>query len=695
MNSNRTLLLSVLLLLLFFCASDARSEGVYSIYSSGSAPILPEGRGADAEDYFAPSDFLLDKKSEYFYVTSGGFSELRRLPNDGKTPGEVLKLGFQPVKLRFFPDEQRLAVVGGCPKGRVAIVRIADENGPCAMTLEAEYASGHSPSDVAVLSSPGVDKLYISDLFKGRLYEMDARDGAILRDWDVEREPFAIELTPDGKKLVVANRITNMQANVSMSFAKVFIIDLTTGTVDFAESINGITNYHDVAIEPSGRYAFATAVLSAYTVTTGQVVGGWVAENCVVAIDLATNRLVETFFLDDVDLAAANPWGLAISEDGERLVVSASGTDEIIYFPLKRVLDMTTRRPENARPGYGAFAYNASEDTVNDIPMRIRVKFGLKGIRQLVTRGDDVYALAYFEDAICKTTLRLTPPFKTERGVTTIEETPPLVVDGDSSPAAEAERYVGDGALRFVRLSPCEPSQGVVVERSFARLAPKPVLTRRRMGEIVFHDGTECKEHWLSCVTCHPDARADGFNWDLLNDGAGNFKNTKSMLFSHETPPSMISGVRKDAETAVRAGFVHILFEPADEFKSSCVDEYLSSLRPVPSPFLVDGELSESAKRGKILFESERVDCVRCHLGEYYTDLRLHRTGSQDPNDTIEKFDTPTLIEAWRTAPYMNTGEYTTLRSLLEEGRHGVKDGRFERLTREEQDDLIEFVLSL
>ena len=129
------------------------------------------------------------------------------------------------------------------------------------------------------------------------------------------------------------------------------------------------------------------------------------------------------------------------------------------------------------------------------------------------------------------------------------------------------------------------------------------------------------------------------------------------MLLSHETPPCMISGIRADAETAVRAGFTHILFMTYKEETANCVDEYLKALKPVPSPSLVDGELSESARRGKALFESEKTGCSVCHPKDsYFTDMRLHRTRTQDPNDFIDKFDTPSLVEAWRTAPYLNTG---------------------------------------
>jgi hypothetical protein len=59
-------------------------------------------------------------------------------------------------------------------------------------------------------------------------------------------------------------------------------------------------------------------------------------------------------------------------------------------------------------------------------------------------------------------------------------------------------------------------------------------------------------------VSCHPDGRSDRLNWDLLNDGVGNPKNTNSMLLAHQTPPAMSEGVRLTAEAAVRSGYATI-----------------------------------------------------------------------------------------------------------------------------------------
>jgi cytochrome c peroxidase len=95
------------------------------------------------------------------------------------------------------------------------------------------------------------------------------------------------------------------------------------------------------------------------------------------------------------------------------------------------------------------------------------------------------------------------------------------------------------------------------------------------------------------------------------------------------------------------------------------------------------------------LFESDRIACSRCHPAPLYTDLHSHNVRSRSEVDHTDRFDTPTLIEVWRTAPYLHDGRYLTVKELLTEGRHGLgRDGKKE-LSPGEIDDLVEFVLSL
>ena len=69
--------------------------------------------------------------------------------------------------------------------------------------------------------------------------------------------------------------------------------------------------------------------------------------------------------------------------------------------------------------------------------------------------------------------------------------------------------------------------------------------------------------------------------------------------------------------------------------------------------------------------------------------------GSKSGNDKRSVFDTPTLIECWRTAPYMHDGQFPDMKSLLTNGKHDVKKGAVDKLSEEQLNDLIEFVLSL
>jgi cytochrome c peroxidase len=219
-----------------------------------------------------------------------------------------------------------------------------------------------------------------------------------------------------------------------------------------------------------------------------------------------------------------------------------------------------------------------------------------------------------------------------------------------------------------------------------------PKMKAVRKGEMLFHDATVCFQKWQSCSSCHPDGRVDGLNWDLLNDGIGNPKNTKSLLLSHATPPAMVTGVRDRAEEAVRAGFKHILFAAPTEEDATAVDEYLKSIKPIPSPYLVDGQLSAPASRGKKIFAG--AGCASCHNGPFYTDMKKYDVGTTKGLDKGGEFDTPSLIEIWRTAPYLHDGRAATMKEVLTIYNPQDKHGLTSNLTESEIEDLAEFVLS-
>ena len=125
----------------------------------------------------------------------------------------------------------------------------------------------------------------------------------------------------------------------------------------------------------------------------------------------------------------------------------------------------------------------------------------------------------------------------------------------------------------------------------------------------------------------------------------------------------------------------------------------------MPSPYLRNGNLTESARRGKALFYSEELACTGCHPAPLYTDNRLHDVGtSSEIDQTIDdtgalvsqkRFVTPTLIEAWRTAPYLHDGRFATLRELIDKDGHERIKKNTSQLSEAQIEDLVAFLQSL
>jgi cytochrome c peroxidase len=117
------------------------------------------------------------------------------------------------------------------------------------------------------------------------------------------------------------------------------------------------------------------------------------------------------------------------------------------------------------------------------------------------------------------------------------------------------------------------------------------------------------------------------------------------------------------------------------------VNTYLKSLRPLPSPYLVDGRLSEKAVAGSRSFT--KFGCDNCHSGEYFTDMRKHQIG--EGVEFEAGWDTPTLIEVWRTAPYLFDGRAATLKEVFSVYKHGLDA----KISEKEIDELTEYINSL
>jgi len=555
--------------------------------------------------------------------------------NDQKT-SLLMDIPQQPCDVVVSADGSKLFVSAGIADGKIFVIDIA------AKKIINTFNCGYSPEGMAL--SKAERKRYVCNRFTDSIRVLDSSTGKQLAKIDVDREPVKAKLSPDGKEVFVLNHLPDSAADSGYAASYVDVISTSTdkGT-NTVKLLNGSVASKDICFSPEGKWAYVTHILARYQLPTTQLDRGWVNTNAISIIDVAERKLLNTVLLDDVDLGAANPWGIVCSRDGYFLCVAIAGTHELIVIDRVKLHENLDKVIKGQRV---TEVSSSAEDVPNDLSFLVgykkRLKLKGKGPRAIAINDGKVYVSEYFTDSIA-------------------------VV---------------------------QHTQDKGFEITSVLLGENNELSQTRKGQMLFEDATICFQQWQSCASCHPGgARVDGLNWDLLNDGLGNPKNTKSLLYAHSTPPAMATGIRKDAETAVRKGISHILYAVIHEKDIEAIDSYLKSLKPLPSPYLIDGELSKAAKRGQKVFKQAK--CSSCHSGTMYTDMNQYDVGTGKGFEKDAKFDTPTLIELWRTAPYLHDGRAATLKDVLTRFNPKGMHGKTSKLTENQLDDLVEFILSL
>jgi mono/diheme cytochrome c family protein len=555
-----------------------------------------------------------------------------------------LALPGEPSGLVLSRDGTRLFVTCTGPASQVCVMDTASGK------LVRSLVAGHTA--LSPVLSPDGKTLFVCNRFNDAVSLFDLPQGQEESRIQVAREPVSAALTRDGRFLLVANHLPRGRSDVPYVAATVSVIEVAQHKVLKELRLpNGSINLRQICVSPDGKYACLAQTVGRFQVPVTQIARGWVNTSALTLIDLASLEVLNTVLLDDPDRGAANPWAVAWSGDGRWLCVTHAGTHELSVIDFPALLKKLATLPATVPPPSVKDSYASSRSTA-DVPndlsflygLRRRVQLSAQGPRALVIAGNRAFVAGYFSDSLDVVDLS---------AATLVAET--------------------------VALNPGHP------------------MTTLRRGEMYFNDATICFQGWQSCASCHDDdARVDGLNWDLLNDGIGNPKDTKSLVLSHQTPPVMSLGVRATAEIGVRNGIVNSLATALPEEVPAAMDEWLKSLKPAPSPQLVNGRLSEAARRGEKLFKSTDTGCSNCHEQELFTDLHSYNVGTQSTFDKEDKeFDTPTLRELWRTSPYLHDGSATTIRDVLTTRNQKDEHGKTSHLTAQQIDDLAEYLLSL
>lgn len=529
-----------------------------------------------------------------------------------------------------------------------------------------EFPVGRHPSHAVV--SPNGRRLYVSSRWSGTVEVVDLKKRRVIRSLPAGLEPYGLALSRDGERLYVVDSIGDSVVVLDLKTGKrlseipvgrepryavltpdgkrllvadglsrtVSIIDPAKGEVVERRELGRASILREIVVSGDGRWAFVSHIISHDEQVTSQMERGWIHSNGFTVMDLEKPGHRVTLLLDRLLDGAANPWGMALSPDGRRLYVSLSGVHEIAIVDVKRTLELIK----------GADAKKV-EDLERDVETMVD---GLKIARRVPSGGFGPRALAFSP------------------------KTGELL----------AANYFSDS------ISVLDPETGALLATIELGLPGRETIERR--GERLFNDANLCFQRWFSCASCHQeDATVDGLNWDLSNDGIGNPKNAKSLRDIHDTPPAMWTGVRKSLHACTAAGQRFLGFLP-EKMNHEALLAYLRTARREPNPWRRETS-PETLARGKKVFA--RAHCASCHPGPKFTDQRKHDLGFAAKTDLRSRFDTPSLRESYRSAPYLHDGRAKSLRELFTKHNPNGLHGQTAGLTPEELDDLLAYLRTL
>ncbi len=484
-------------------------------------------------------------------------------------------------------------------------------------------------------------RLWVTHEYPGTVSEIDPQTRKVVREMKVGEHVRGLALSPDEGRLYVTEFYT----------AILHAVDLKTGKV--VDSWKGHSNDNlsrNVVIHPRRPKAYLAHIRSRVEVTLG---AGSIFPQLSICDLVPPNRtkLRSSIALDTYNNVhvVTNPWEAALSPDGQRIYTIYAGTNDMNVSAV-----VNDDYAEIERIGFAV--------PVGQNPRAVRVSPDGKTV--------------YVENAL---------DFN-------------VIV------------FQADGMRRLATIPVCKP----------------PKTPQWVRGKILFSTALApmTSRNWIACSSCHPDGHSDGRVW---HQPEGLRKTTAFFGLAH-THPLHWSADRdevQDFEYTIRSklmqgyGLLHEAMKPKVGFEPVELEEHLAGrskdldalavycnsfdfpLSPhIPAP----GKLSPAAERGKQLFFSKEVGCATCHSGPYYTDSSLKKpfklhdvgTGHDDPSEKIgPKYDTPTLLGVYRTAPYLHHGRAKTLRDVLTTCNKEDRHGKTSHLLPAQIDDLVAFLKSL
>jgi YVTN family beta-propeller protein len=592
---------------------------------------------ADAVDYASPLEILLSPDGSRLYALCQQSEEVRVLDAASYAVIKNIAVGRVPRGLSLSPDGGRLFVTNSWDD----TLSVIDTR---TLAVTDTLPVGAEPSSVA--EDRAGKRLFVANRISNDVAVLNAATGVEEKRLLAGRGASYLSLSPDGGKLYVTHIYPNPSPHRTPPESEITVIDTARAVVVDRMPLHGVAGVFHLAFSSDGRLGVAAEYHPKNLVPLAHLEHGGAFAYTLTLFGADVGQPVEVP-LDELERYAARPFGVAIAPDKTRIYVSCGGSEMVTVIDVPRLLHFIHARP---RPASGSFAYDLAA-SANYVTARIDVGHDPRGL-MLSRDGRRLFVANRLEDTIS-------------------------VIDTRTNRVSSTIKLAG----------------------------PKTVSPLRR-GEQTFYTARYGFQGQIGCASCHIDSTFDGLTWDLEPDGFGrDIVDNKMLEGVKNTEPYKWNGGNPNipTECGPRTEKYFWRSENYDNLTLADLAIYIRSLQPRPNRWKMPGrEMTPAQERGLALFTRD-IDkfgkpipegnrCSYCHSGPKGTNQKLFDVGTRKPTDNSGMLKSPPLASIALTAPYLHDGSARTLEEIWTVYNPDDKHGRTNDLTKDELNDLIEYL---
>lgn len=586
--------------------------------------------------FLSPGELAVSPDGRRLYVVCEKSDELRVVDTATGRVLKVLTAGHVPRGLSVSADGKQVFVANSWND----TVSVVDTQ-----TLEAVATLKTGFEPISAVADKKGETLYVANRLSSDISVIDLQTGKELKRLEAGRGASYLALSADGTRLYCTHIYPAINARRGPPESEITVIDtITRRVVDRVPLHNSAGVFH-LALASDGQFGFAALLRPKNLVPLAHVEHGGAFVNSIVLFGPGVETAVP-LPIDELDRYFALPFSTALTPDRSKLFVSAAGSNTVTAINVPALLKFSR--------GAGKTASNDLSASANYVSARIPVGRNPRGIA-LSPDGRRLYVANRMDDTIS---------------------------------------VINTVTFRVVS--------------TFDLGGPKKTTPLRR-GEQLFNDAQFSFQGQFSCASCHLDTTFDGLEWDLEPDGFGvDIVDNRSIESLMGTQPYKWNGGNPDLPTECGPRTEKYFYRSQSFNNNQLTDlvAFVLSLSSRPNRYhSPDGQLTAAQERGKAIFERvkakngrlipENNRCYSCHSGPKYTNNKSFDVGTGRGTDRSPLVDTPQLPDVAYSAPYLHDGAARSLEEIWTifnpKDQHGVTND----LTKDELNDLIEYLRTL